>query len=108
MNKVLCRGAVPTTAGTAEYTVPTGFRTIVEEINISNTTTGALTVSIHFVPSGGSADTTNAIVYNKTIPANGDLDLSGKHILAVGDFIQIIGSASGLCMYASGEEVSTR
>lgn len=105
INKILFRGAVPTTAGTAEYTVPTGYRTIAREINICNTTTGALTVSIHFVASGGSADTTNAIVYGTTIKGNGWIDLSGEHILNVGDFIQVVGSASGLSMYASGEEV---
>lgn len=104
-NKILFRGSVPTTAGTAEYTVPTGYRTIAREINICNTTTGALTVSIHFVASGGSADTTNAIVYGLTVSPNGTYDLSGEHILTAGDFIQVVGSASGLSMYASGEEV---
>lgn len=105
INKILFRGAVPTTAGTAEYTVPTGYRTIAREINICNTTSSSLTVSIHFVASGGSADTTNAIIYGATIQGNKWIDLSGEHILNVGDFIQIVGSASGLSMYGSGEEV---
>lgn len=104
-NKILFRGAVPTTAGAAEYTVPTGYRTIAREINICNTTTGALTISIHFVASGGSADTTNAIVYGMNVAPNGVLDLSGEHILTAGDFIQVVGSASGLSMYGSGEEI---
>lgn len=107
-NKILFRGSVPTSAGTAEYTVPTGYKTTVKEINICNTTAGSLTISIHFIPSGGSADTTNAILYGHQVSPNSALDLSGEHILNVGDFIQVVGSGSGLSMYASGEEVSTR
>lgn len=105
INKILFRGSVPTTAGTAEYTVPTGYRTIVKEINICNTTSGVLTVSLHFVPVGGSADTTNAILYGKQVLGNDTIDLSGEHVLTALDFIQVVGSASGLCMYGSGEEV---
>lgn len=107
-NKILFRGAVPTSAGAAEYTVPTGYRTIAREINICNTTSGALTVSIHFVASGGVADMTNAIVYGMSVAPNGVVDLSGEHLLTAGDFIQVVGSASGLTMYGSGEEVSIR
>lgn len=106
--KMIARGAVPTSAGSAEYTVPTGYQTILKEINICNTTTGVLTVSIHFVASGDSASTSNAIVYDMPVAAKGTRDLSGEHVLNANDFIQVIGSASGLSMYISGDEVRIR
>jgi hypothetical protein len=52
------------------YTVPAGFRAFVKDLNICNTTGGAVTVNVHLVPNGGTAGTDNAILYGFSIAAN--------------------------------------
>lgn len=102
--KKLAQGSVPTSAGTAEYTVPTGFKAEVMDICISNTTSGSLTCTLYLVPSGGTADTTNQLFPAVSIANNTILQWEGSQFLNTGDFIQVIGSGSGLVMNISGEE----
>jgi len=86
------------------YTTPTGFRTFVKDLNICNTTAGALTVNVHLVPSGGSATTANAILYAYSIAANTTYRWTGVQIMNEAGTIQIKGSAIGLTITASGAE----
>ena len=104
-NKKLATGAIGTGAGTLAYTVPMGFRVRVTDIVISNTTTGALNATLHFVPSGGSVSAATQFIPASSIAANSTLQLLGDQILNAGDFIQAIGSGSGLTMHISGEEI---
>ena len=105
-NKKLATGAIGTGAGTLAYTVPTGFRTRVTDIAISNTTAGALNATLHFVPSGGSPSAATQFIPASSIAANSTLQLVSEvgQILNAGDFIQAIGSGAGLTMHISGEE----
>ena len=68
--KKLGRGAITTGSGTLLYTVPTGQRCEVLDINIVNTTASAKDLRLHLVPSGGTADTTNALFYDAEIQGN--------------------------------------
>lgn len=102
--KKLAQGAIATGAGTLAYTVPSGFRTAVTDIDICNTTSGALTLALHLVPVGGSAATTNMLCPTITINAYSMFQWSGKQVLNTGDFIRAIGSGTGLTMNISGEE----
>lgn len=102
--KKLGQGAITTGAGTLLYTVPTGIRTEVMDINISNTAATALTCAIHFVPVGGTAATTNALFPTVSIPANTLVQWTGVEVLNAGDFIQGIGSAAGITVNISGDE----
>ncbi|KKT61756.1 MAG: hypothetical protein UW55_C0024G0008 [Candidatus Giovannonibacteria bacterium GW2011_GWA2_44_26] len=104
MKKKLAQGAIGTGAGTLAYTVPTGYKTRVTDIGISNTTSGALSVKLYFVPSGGSVVAANLFLPDSSIAGNGMLQLAGEQILNAGDYIQAIGSGSGLTMNISGEE----
>jgi len=103
-NKKLATGAIGTGAGTLAYTVPAGYKTRVVDIAISNTTSGALNITLHFVPSGGSPSAATQFIPASSIPANSTLQFYGEQILNPGDFIQAIGSGSGLTMHISGEE----
>lgn len=103
--KSLFRGDMPTTAGTAEYTVPTGYKTYVTNVDICNTTAGILTPAVHLVPSGGSAGTTNMLFPNPNLLANQMVQWEGRQEMVVGDFIQCIGSSAGLTIHITGEEV---
>jgi hypothetical protein len=86
------------------YTVPANTRTFVKDLNICNTTGGALTVNVHIVPNGGTAGTGNAILYTYSIAANTTYRWTGVQIMNELQTIQIKGSATGLTITASGAE----
>lgn len=102
--KKLAQGAVGTGSGTQLYVVPTGMRTEVLDINIANTTAGALTVSLHFVPVGGSVAASNMVLPAKSIAANDIFQWQGIQVLNAGDFIQGIGSGAGITVNITGNE----
>lgn len=102
--KKLGQGAITTGAGTLLYTVPTGIRTEVYDVIVANTTSGALTCSIHLVPVGVAVGTSNAMFSSVSIPANTTVHWSGIQCLNAGDFIQGIGSAAGLTVNITGQE----
>ena len=102
--KKLGQGAITTGSGTLLYTVPTGMRTEVNDILIANTTSGSLTCSLHLVPTGVAVGTSNAVFSSASIPANTTVHWSGIQVLNAGDFIQGIGSGSGLTVNISGNE----
>lgn len=102
--KKLGQGAVTTGSGTLLYTVPTGFKTEVMDICISNTSSSPISFILCLVPSGGSPGTSNRMFPNVSIPANTIVSWSGVQLLNDGDFIQGIGSASGITVNISGEE----
>jgi hypothetical protein len=96
--------AAITAAVTTLYTVPAATRTFVKDIDIANTTAGALTVRVFLVPSAGAAATTNALFYDVSMAANSTMQWVGVQILNAGDTIQIQASAGGLTITASGAE----
>lgn len=96
--------AAITTGVTTLYTVPASTRTLLKDIDIVNTTAGALTVDIYLVPSAGSAGATNALFYGYSINANSNLQWTGTQILNIGDTIQIKASGAGCTIIASGGE----
>lgn len=103
MSKKLAQGAIGTGAGTLAYTVPTGFTAVVTNIDICNTTAGSLTLDLHFVPIGGSKAASNMFVGTESINAHSRLQWSGKQALNAGDFIQVVGSGTGLTMNITGD-----
>ncbi len=102
--KKLYIGAVTTGAGTLAYAVPTGFITEVKSVTFSNTTTSAITFALHFVASGGSVADSNQVIPEVSVPANTFVQWCPGHQLNSGDFIQAIGSASGMTIAITGEE----
>ena len=86
------------------YTVPTGVRTFIKDLNICNTTSGAVTANVHLVPKSGTAGTGNAILYTYSVAANSVYRWTGVQIMNEGGTIQIKGSTTGLTITASGAE----
>jgi len=103
-SKKLNQSAIATGAGTLIYTVPTQYKASVNNIDVCNTTSGTLTIAIHLVPAGGAAATSNMLFPTVSIDANTMIQWSGNQILNSGDFIQGIGSASGITVNVSGNE----
>lgn len=98
------------TAYSIVYSVPSSTavpaqpatRTFVKDINVCNTTSGAISIYIHFVPSGGTADTTNPLYYAYSLAANTTLRWTGTQILNAGATIQVKASATGCSVIISG------
>jgi len=99
----LGRGAVGSTVSTF-YTVPVLTRTFVKDIDIANTTTSTINATVYLVESGGTAGTSNALLYSVMVPANGTLQWTGSQIIHAGDTIQALGSTTGLTINISGGE----
>lgn len=102
--KTLGKGAIAATPGTNLYQVGANASAKVLEIDLCNTTAGALTIQLHFVASGGSAATSNALLYGTSIDANTTLQWTGEINMTAGEFIQAIGSGAGLTAIINGEE----
>lgn len=103
--KKLAQGAVGTGSGTLLYTVPSNYQTRVMDICIANTGASPLTCAIHLVPSGVAVGTSNMLFPTVRVPGNTIVQWTGDQTLTAGDFIQGIGSASGLTVNISGEEI---
>lgn len=96
--------AALTTSYVALYTVPSGYRTYIKQFDICNTTAGALRVYVSFVPVGGTAGTSNAILFNAVIPAYSTLQWCGAQILSASNTVQAKASATGCTMTLTGGE----
>lgn len=92
---------------TTEYT-SSSVTTQIDKFTAQNDSGGDVTLQVHLVPSGGSADATNLIL-NRTILDDTTYrcpELIG-HTLDPGDFISVIaGSASAIVIMASGRVIS--
>ena len=64
------------TSATTLYTVPDNRFFVIEECTVTNVALGTETFTLYFVESGGSADTSNAVVYQEQIAANTSLRLT--------------------------------
>lgn len=102
--KKLAQGAIATGSGTLAYTVPSGIRTEVNDICIANTSSGVLSLALHFIPTGGSASISNMVFPDVDIPAKTLIQWSGAQLLNAGDSIKGIGSGSGITINISGVE----
>ena len=93
---------------TTQYTAPTGTRTIVDKFTGTNSSGSPATLSVYFVPSGGSAGVSNAVTVTKTLAASEVYtfpELVGQ-ILGPGEFIATLaGTASAIVIRISGREI---
>ncbi len=64
------------TSATTLYTVPDNRFFIIEEITVTNVAAGTETFTLYAVPDGGSAGTSNAMIYQEQVAANTSLRLA--------------------------------
>lgn len=98
--------AAITTGVTTLYTTPASTRALLKEFSIANTTAAAINVRVFLVPSAGTAGTSNAFLYDVSVPANNALQYNGIEVLNAGDTIQIQAASAGLTIIASGGEAT--
>jgi len=84
------------------YTSPADTRTYVKDIDICNTTATSATASVYLVGNSATAGTTNALLYNVTIPAYSNMQWTGAQIINSGDFVQVQASISGVVFNITG------
>lgn len=95
--------AVGTSLAT-HYTAPGSTKARITEVTLCNTTTADITIRVHFVPSGGSADTTNAILYDFPVPPGVPFIIPLNSWLNTGDFIRMVAASAGIAATISGIE----
>jgi len=96
-------------AETTQYTAPTGTRTIIDKFTGTNTTAGAVALTVKLVQSGGAAGVANTIVSAKSLSAGECYtfpEIVG-HVLNPGDFLSTLAAAAtSITIRASGREVT--
>lgn len=103
--KKLAQGAVGTGSGTLLYTVPSSFQALVTDIDVANTTAAPITFTLYLVVSGGSPATSNMLFPTVTVPGNTMIQWTGNQHMKTGGFIQGVGSAAGITVNITGDEV---
>lgn len=98
--------AALTTSYATFYTVPVLVKTFLKDFDIVNTTGSPIGIYVSIVPVGGTAGTSNAILYNNQLPAYTTVQWCGSQVLSEGMTIQVKASAVGCTMTATGGEVS--
>lgn len=105
--KVLGQSAPTDTNNANLYTVGAGKSAIISTISISNVSVTAATARIYVRVSGAAAATSNAFVYDASIPANSTTTITAGITLAATDVITIqSGTANSLTFQAFGQENS--
>lgn len=107
-SKVLRQGILLPDSQTTQYT-STGVKTIIDGASVCNISASPVDLSINLVAAGGSADSSNRILLDKTIAA-GETDLlpelRGRR-LDVGDFVSTDASAaSALAFRMEGRQIT--
>ena len=95
-------------AQTTQYTA-TNCKTVIDKFSATNTTAGAVTISVNLVVLGGSAATSNLIVQAKSLAAGECYtfpELVGQS-LEPGGFISTLASAAtSLTISSTGREIT--
>jgi hypothetical protein len=99
----ICQAAM-TTSYVTLYTVPNNVRTYLKDFDIINTTSAIVYIYVSLVPSGDTAGTANAIMYNNALPAYTTMQWNGSQVLESGTTLQVKASAAGCTITASGGE----
>lgn len=103
VEKKMAKAAITTALATV-YTTPASTRALMKTIDVANTTAVAVAVTVHLVDSGGAAATSNQIIPGVSVPANSIMQWTGLQVLATGDFIRVVASATGCNIFISGAE----
>jgi hypothetical protein len=105
--KVLGQAAPANTSNANLYTVPASTSAIVSTLVIANTTATAALAEVYVRIAGAAAATSNAILYDASIPANSTATFTLGMTLATTDIITIqTGTANALTFTAFGSEIS--
>jgi hypothetical protein len=99
------QAGIPTSVAVL-YTVPPNTRSYLKDIDIANNTPGDIQVTVYLVPAGVATPDplSNVLVPNVTVPRYGQYQWTGTQIIGDGATIQMVASAIGCTINASGGE----
>jgi hypothetical protein len=107
-NKTLVEG-VQLTAVVVSYYTPAALTTcVLKKLTATNSTAGAIALTVYLVPSGGAPGVTNIVTSAKSIAAGATYEVyeAENHVLQPGDSLQAFASAgASLTLRASGIEI---
>jgi hypothetical protein len=89
------------------YTVPSATQAVVSSIVVCNTTSSATTFRVFQRLNGAAAGTSNAIVYDQSIPANSTTSIETKITMDAADVLTVrsaVGNA--LTFTVNGSEIA--
>lgn len=89
------------------YYTATNVRARIDACALTNTTGGAVTATLHIVPSGGSATTSNCVLSAQSIPAGGTFvppGVIGQWVPAGGTLRALASAATSISLVMSGVE----
>jgi hypothetical protein len=98
----LSSGAAGTGSYSTLYTVPTGYRMAITDIEICNTASSPATFYVSIVPTGGTAGAGNALFYNAPINGNTTVQWTGQQVLEAGGFVAAYASSSSVTIKVGG------
>jgi hypothetical protein len=105
--KILGQSAPANTSNANLYTVPSATNTIVSTLVIANTTATAALAEVYVRIAGAAASTSNAVLYDVSIPGNSSSAFTLGMTLAATDIITVqTATANALTFTAFGSEIS--
>lgn len=99
-------GAQIANSATTYYTA-TNVRARIDACALTNTTAGAVTATLHIVPSGGTATASNCVLSAQSIPAGGTFTppgVIGQWIERGGTLQALASAATSITLVVSGIE----
>ena len=89
------------------FTVPSATAYVVSTLVVANTTTSSSTVRVHARVAGAAAATSNAVVYDASIPANSTVSFTLGMTFAATDVLTVVAGTSGaLTVTAFGSAIT--
>ena len=99
--------ALLTTSVATQFTVGSGKKNVLKQIILNNTSVSPVSVTVHVVPSAGTAGASNAIVSSLVIGPTSQIIWSADIPMNAGETLQAVAStASVMTMTTTGIEIS--
>src|ERR1700756_3044015 len=106
LGQILYSGQIASTSATTLYTVPSNTTTKVATMSLCNTSGSPVTVTIHLLQAGQTADGTHSVVSGYSLSAGDTLSLRdyiGGAMLATGEAIAVtVGTANVVDVVITG------
>lgn len=105
--KILGQQMPTSTSNVDLYTVPAGTQTVISTLHVANVSSTASLARIFVRNNGAAAGTSNALVYDVSVPANSIFAMTEGITLDASDIITVrSGTANALVFHAFGSEVA--
>lgn len=105
----LISGSVLSAAAATYYTAPANTKAVIQHMALANTTTNAVSATVHVVGTGASESVSTAVISSRVISGLETYNCPeaiGAVILATGTIRALAGAVSTISIQASGIEIA--